>query len=414
MTVPWWAWLVGGGTALAVLSPAKPGRKWAPLRKLKRSPLPAQSGSYEITWVDGNGSLPSNPITYGSAVVMPQDVYDAWRYAIASAVVPFSEMAQAGLEPGERANIDVDAGKYLDWTLAFGVDRGVRDAFVFNTLDVGWRPDDQAGKKSEGEATTEEILEVASSAGKALGSVASVAAAAGGVLIAVGVPAGVVSSIMAASILAAKAGGFAVVAVAVMSALVVIAFAIFGAATGKTLSAYLIKGGPVTDDIRRAVAFRDKGGRLSYALDAVAVRDITTADQLGQTTFQAPEMKATGRLEGQRALENWVGSFLVNHWGLPWTPAMGAAYQMTKGKGANIHGFEWLGGSKTYRITGHRDPETSALVDGHWVSGEDAGTEVGTEGRRFALAIFAGLGTEEAAWLAKRPGTRGAGYHLKI
>lgn len=413
MSLPLWGWLAAGAAAVLALKPSN-RPSWNPFKKSLRAPVPSvKVPSVKVVvreLADPPESKASNPATYGEAVVMPDDVHEAWLWLGKRWVEPFSRLANDALPPGEQGNPDFRAGTFIDWTLAFVADRGTRDALIFGVFGIGLRPNSSSGNK--GEVTVKEIAAVASTTGKVVASVATGMTIVGAGLLQLGVSAGVVAGMVSVVTTAAAASGFAAAAVAVQAAIVAFFYGVLGSAEGHSLSSYLIKGAGITDDIRAAIAMRDAGARISDAVERIAVREAVFSDQLSVLNpppekRAVPTMKAEGLVERQRMLERWVTSFLQSHWGMPWSPVAAKVYLQSNGA-IHLHGFEWLGGPNGYHIKDGR------WVGAGWLNGGSAGTEASMEGQRYALAVFAGLGEVEAAWLAKKPSTRGGPLRIKV
>lgn len=418
----------GGSSSKTVKLSSAQALKFAALkRKLNdKAKQSFQRFGYQFTrFTDPSESLTSNPVKYWDAVVLPKHLVPAWQRIIQGSV---GAMAQASwdknLDPGDRPTADIDqdgTGRNLLWANAYAADRAMRDAIIFGVITTGAIPEgtDESERvlgenPDKGAVTAEHVAAATGTTAAVLGSLAAgtiastVTTTVASSLVAVGVPATMATTIGSAAGsaagLAAAAGGVATVAAAVwpaaamaaaLAAIVSILWGAIGSARGHTLRSYLVNGRPATPDVEEATALRDAGGRMSDALALIEPMDVLIQDAYEKVyPGESPPVslpKISGpEIAEQAELEDWIANFLLHHWGMPWTEPYALVFRNYASAGIempeNLHGFEWIGDCTE---AGMKQPPAS------------------TEGRRRVLAVFAGLGEREAAWLAKKPGTRG-------
>lgn len=266
--------------------------------------------------------------------------------------------------------------------------RGMRDAFIFNSLVVGSTP---SGGDSEvdraGEATKEQIGEVVGAIGTTVAVIGQALAYITTALTALGLNASLVASIAGASAgLLASLGPF-IAAVGIIAAIVAAFVGFLGIAQGHELTHYILKGIPFTEDIRAAVRLRDEGGRLSDAMSLIQGRDVTLPPDnyeivynagKGRSgyfpTYRQEELDGKTPIDDQRALENMVSTYLLTYDDLPC---------LTQGCGT-VAGHDTL----------------------WWIGGKESPYPLPMKGRRLILAQLAGLGSAESEWLAELPTAR--------
>jgi len=304
----------------------------------------------------------------------PEQIRRAWHRVMNATVVPAIRVS--GIE-NVRYRTD-GSGENLYWIVAYLMPRGMRDAFVFDTLRVAYKPSSTDARK--GEATKKQIEEAVGTVGAVMATTGSAVAWISAALTAIGVPAATVAAVSSGLTAVLSASGPFIAVVGVIAAIVAALVGILGLATGHTLDVYTGKGIPVTDDIRRAVALRDQGGRLSDALALITPRQATpAADGLGPGV---PGLYPTIFREGdpigdQRTLEEYVAAYLRDNKKLPC---------LTVGCGMKV---------------GNKVTDTLA-----WLGGEASSFQVDMQARRLALAQFAGLGAAESEWLSLAPSDR--------
>lgn len=375
--------LLGGAAAVAVLRPASS-------RTVKRGALPAGLQRPETSRRFGlrPGALPgpaglvadvaaATPLEQApqSEIVMSADGPGrAWARLVTRTIVPLDD-----LQGTPNAEIFPDGSwARLEYFGPMLQQRAMRDALIMDTLQIGYAksPETAAKRGKEAENQINAVMgEIGRVAADIVGGLAVVAAT----LTALGVNAGFIGTITATMTAAAAAMGPFAAAVGVMAAIVAILAGALGIAEGHQIFPFLEPGIAATPDVLAAVKLRDQGGRLSSALDLIAVQELFVKGLGGKDSpdqyLLRPEYKTTpGYLDEQRALEAWIADFLLRFEGLPYVGAYTPPLNT---------GLDWLGGSVS------RVP-------------------LPMRSRRYLLAVFAGLGEAESQWLAESPGTRGA------
>lgn len=260
------------------------------------------------------------------------------------------------------------------WLARFATPRELRDtlAIGFQSYACEWE-----GKDASDNVSTEEAAAIFGAGLAPSALIATITAS----LTTAGVSAAAVTSVGAALSAGLASLGPAGAAIGAMVACVVIITLVCGdgCAAGKTCHPYMMRlraiGGTTLDLARR---MRDDGARLSVAYADVPA---FSTSKSGRDVVWDPA--------AQRELENWVAAFLLQFNGLP----------------SVIPYAEVISGRDepclvNNKMTVCRVTENVGKRGLDWLKPNSEFMQ------RYLFALFAGLGRNEAEWLAHKPGTR--------
>lgn len=376
MSVPIWAWLVGGGVVAAVaLKPSKAkklrrlntklqGVLRANVARLRPDVRPlAQSVLQGQRWYPPVPDATTvKPRKWDDEGALRGDRLKAMGYLAEKWMRPFF----IGDMNGQNAYVIFDNRGLIMQRSASGTDkdfvqldpgvvlvagREMRDAYALGTMTLGVQfdnPEVPAMSKEEVSKATGVALELVEDVTKYVQTAADV-------LVGIGVLSSAAAAVIAATATAvAAAAGAAGAAAAVVFAILFAVMEAVGWAAGADATFYAKAGRQPTPGDLRAQALRAAGGRLSDAIQ------LSSSPEWGN-----------GRLEAQRNLEDWVAAYLYDHAGMPLL---------------------------------HPDPNHSLKL---WGLSGGKGSAESKRSMRAQVALLAGLGEAEAAWLALPPGERG-------